>query len=95
MAQADKDSFTLVVPENFEQILKKLKKKDRVMFQKLLGQVKKILNRPTAGKPLRNVLRNYRRVHIDPFVLVYEIHGSEVRLLDFDHHDKIYKKFSP
>jgi len=45
------------------------------------------------GKPLRNTLRNYRRVHVDPFVLLYEIRMLEVRLMDFDHHDKIYKKY--
>lgn len=28
----------------------------------------------------------------DPFVLVYEITKTEVRFIDFDHHDKVYKK---
>ena len=55
--------------------------------------VTKILRDPMLGKPLRNKFRGNRRVHIaGPFVLLYEIVGTEIRLLDFDHHDKIYKK---
>jgi len=38
-------------------------------------------------------LRNYRRIHVDPYVLIYEIKQQEIRLLDFDHHNNIYKKY--
>jgi addiction module RelE/StbE family toxin len=40
-------------------------------------------------------MKGARRVHISKsFVLVYEIDEKSkvVRLLDYDHHDKIYKK---
>ncbi|MBI2099917.1 MAG: type II toxin-antitoxin system mRNA interferase toxin, RelE/StbE family [Candidatus Vogelbacteria bacterium] len=66
----------------------------RALLKKLEHQIAKILREPIFGKPLRNVMRNYRRVHINSFVLVYEIVGQVIRLLDFDHHDRIYKKFS-
>jgi len=39
-------------------------------------------------------MQNKRRVHVGgPFVLIYEINERErlVTLLDFDHHDNIYK----
>jgi mRNA-degrading endonuclease RelE of RelBE toxin-antitoxin system len=39
-------------------------------------------------------MQNKRRVHVGgPFVLIYEINEKErlVTLLDFDHHDNIYK----
>ena len=64
-----------------------------MLFQKLRKQIEKIVENPVFGKPLRNVLRNYRRVHVDDsFVLVYEIYQYSIQLIDFDHHDNIYKK---
>lgn len=85
-------NYVLVIPPEFERILKSLKKKSE-LFRKLQGQIFKILREPQLGKPLRNVLRNYRRVHIDSYVLIYEIHSQEIRLMDFDHHDRIYKRY--
>lgn len=83
--------YRLVISPEFERILKSLKKKKPTIFKNLEKQIVKIIREPAAGKPLRNVLRNYRRVHIDSFVLIYEICDREIRLIDFNHHDKIYK----
>lgn len=88
----ERPRYVLVIPPPFERILKRLKFKKPTLFRALGKQIEKILVEPERGKPLRNVLRNYRRVHIDSFVLIYEISGQEIRLLDFDHHDRIYKK---
>ena len=57
-------------------------------------KVQEILDNPYRFKPLRKPLQNKRRVHIGrSFVLIYEVHEDEkiVTLLDFDHHDNIYK----
>lgn len=86
-------SHKLVIPIEFEIILKKLKIKKPDVFRDLGKKIEKVVKEPILGKPLRNTLRNYRRIHMDPFVLIYEIHMLEVRLIDFDHHDKIYKKY--
>ena len=86
-------AYILVIPDEFKVILKKLKKKKPDILKILEKQIEKISKNPILGKPLRNILRNYRRVHVDPFVLIYEIKDIEVRLIDFDHHDKIYKKY--
>jgi len=75
----------------FERILVKLAKREKELFEQLQGQIEKIIKDPTIGKPLRYSLKNRRRVHLGSFVLVYEFHESELRFLDFDHHDKIYK----
>ncbi|MFQ5405796.1 MAG: type II toxin-antitoxin system RelE/ParE family toxin, partial [Candidatus Micrarchaeia archaeon] len=56
-------------------------------------KVSEILKDPFRFKPLKGDLHGARRVHIDSsFVLVYEVDEKRqvVRLLDFDHHDKIY-----
>lgn len=79
--------------KDIEKSFKKLKKNDPAFFKRIQGQIDKILREPHIGKPLRYTLQNRRRVHINPFVLVYEFHKGELRFLDIDHHDKIYKKF--
>ena len=84
--------YKLVISFEFERILKSLKKKKPTIFKDLEKQIIKIIKNPAIGKPLKNVLRNYRRIHLNPFVLIYEIKDKEIRLIDFDHHDKIYKK---
>lgn len=89
---AKNSGYILVIPPEFERVLKSLKKKPD-LFSKLQNQIIKILREPQLGKPLRNVLRNYRRIHIGSYVLIYEIHSEEVRLMDFDHHDRVYKKY--
>ena len=84
--------YKLVISPEFERILKSLKKKKSTIFKNLEKQIIKIAREPALGKPLRNILRNYRRVHVNSFVLIYEIYNDEIRLIDFDHHDVIYKK---
>lgn len=86
------NKYFLVIPPEFERVLKSLKKKPDLLKQINSGIIK-ILKEPKLGKPLRNVLRNYRRIHIGSYVLIYEINQQEIRLLDFDHHDNIYKKY--
>ena len=85
--------YKLTTEPEVDQIFKSLKKKNPDLFREIESGTVKILRNPELGKPLRNVLRNQRRIQIGgSFVLLYEIIGTEVRLLDFDHHDKIYKK---
>ena len=77
----------------FEKALKQLIKQDRKTFEQLENQIEKVLREPQIGKPLRYTLKNRRRLHVGSFVLVYEFHRNELRFIDFDHHDKIYKKY--
>ena len=77
----------------FEKALKRLTKQNRKTFEQLENQIEKILREPQIGKPLRYTLKNRRRLHVGSFVLVYEFHRNELRFIDFDHHDKIYKKY--
>ncbi len=87
--------YTLAYNTSFGRILKKLKRRDPVLLKELDRGIEKVLQEPAFGKSLRNVLRNYRRIHVEgSFVLLYEIRECEIRLIDFDHHDRIYKKYS-
>ncbi|MEK7068810.1 MAG: type II toxin-antitoxin system RelE/ParE family toxin [Patescibacteria group bacterium] len=92
---ADHAGYTLAYGVTFGRILKKLKGRDMVLLRELDRSIVKILREPYLGKPLGNVLRNHRRIHVaGSFVLIYEIRGQEVRLIDFDHHDRVYRKYS-
>jgi len=90
---ADYVPYTLVLTYQYRDSLKRIKRSKPDLLLPLDTGVAKILRDPTLGKPLRNEFKGNRRIHVaGPFVLLYEIAGTEVRLLDFDHHDKIYKK---
>ena len=82
----------IVYAPGFEKALKKFKKNDRRVFGQINLQIEKIVREPEIGKPLRHVLKSRRRVHVGSFVLIYEFHNDELRFIDFDHHDRIYKK---
>lgn len=87
--------FNLVFSKGFQKLIKNLKKNDQVLYDRLEEKMIDVGNNPFCGKPLKNVLKNHRRIHIRSFVLVYRIdeEEKEIRFLDFDHHDKIYKKY--
>lgn len=86
--------YKLAVKESLDKKFKKLKKKDREILMLIDRKVQEILDDPYRFKPLRKPLQKKRRVHVGrSFVLIYEINEEEkiVTLLDFDHHDNIYK----
>ena len=93
-SQENGRQYTFVFDASFDRTLKLLKKRKPSLFKKISSKVEKIVRVPILGKPLRNVLKNYRRVHVGSFVIIYEIKGMEIRFLDFDHDDRIYKKYS-
>ena len=86
--------YQLAIKESLDKKFKKLKKKDREILALINRKVQDIQDDPYRFKPLRKPLQNKRRVHVGgSFVLIYEINEKEkmVTLLDFDHHDNIYK----
>jgi len=86
--------YKLAVKETLDRKFNKLKKKNREMLMLIDSKAKDILDDPYRFKPLKKPLQNKRRVHVGgSFVLIYEVNEEEriVTLLDFDHHDNIYK----
>ena len=87
--------YRFEIKPKLEKKLKKIEKKDPVMFKAAREKIKEIIKKPHHYKPLRYDLKGLRRVHLEKsFVLVFEIDEAEkiVRFLDFGHHDEIYKK---
>ncbi|MBS3086809.1 type II toxin-antitoxin system mRNA interferase toxin, RelE/StbE family [Candidatus Pacearchaeota archaeon] len=88
-------NYKLDISENLDRVFAKLSKKDKKSLEIINNKIKHILENPYQFKPLRNEMAGIRRVHIGKsFVLTYEILESEktIRILDYDHHDKIFRK---
>ncbi len=88
-------SYKLEVPERLDRVFEKLSKKDRKSLEIINNKIRAILENPYQFEPLRNKMAGIRRVHIGKsFVLTYEILESEkiVRILDYYHQNKIFKK---
>ena len=82
-----------------QKILNKLSKKDKKLYEQVIKKIEEIINSESIGhyKNLRYDLKEFKRVHIGHFVLVfkYDKNFDLISFEDFDHHDKIYfKKFS-
>ena len=87
--------YRFEIKPKLEKKLKKIEKKDPVMFKAVREKIKEIIKKPYRYKPLRYNLKGSRRVHLEKsFVLVFEIEEAEkmVRFLDLGHHDEIYRK---
>ncbi len=85
--------YSFEVAERLQKKLTKLTKRDPKRVRIITKKISKILDNPYHFKPLRGDMKGSRRVHIDKsFVLTYEIDEEHklVRILDYDHHDKIY-----
>jgi mRNA-degrading endonuclease RelE of RelBE toxin-antitoxin system len=70
--------------------MKKLKKKDKVMYDQIQKKLIDLVENPDHYKPLRNIFAGYRRIHFGSFILIYKIDGDIIRIISLDHHDKSY-----
>ena len=82
--------------KNFDRILYKLRKKDKVAFESLFKKMDEILNISNVEhyKNLRYSLKDFKRAHVGSFVVIfkYDKQNDMVFFTDFDHHDNIYVK---
>lgn len=92
MASSFQNEFRVTLSPRATEIFERLARKDPALHERIENQLIKIKREPQLGKPLRHELRNRRRLHVGSFVMLYEITGNEVKVTDFDHHDKIYKR---
>ncbi len=72
----------------------KLSKKDKVKFEAVMKKIEEVVSSDDVEhyKNLRNIMKDFKRVHIGHFVLVfsYDKANDFVSFQDYDHHDKIY-----
>jgi len=74
----------------FEKQLKKLKKKDLLLFQRLIKKIKELKQNPEHYKPLKNILKGNRRAHLGPFVIIFEVKEDMITIHYVKHHDVAY-----
>ena len=87
-------AYSLEVEEHTERKFRKLAKKDKAQLEIINRKIQEILENPYQFKPLRGDMHGARRVHIGKsFVLIYEVEEDRklVRILDYEHHDNVYK----
>ena len=79
-----------------QKILNKLSRKNQSLYEQVLIKIKEIANSSDVEhyKNLKHDLKEFKRVQIGHFVLVfkYEKEKNLISFEDFDHHDKIYLK---
>jgi len=76
-----------ITPSNtFKKNIKRLNQFER---DKLEKQIKKIIENPNVGKPLK-YKRGERSLYVKPFRLIYSIRGDEIILLKFGHRKNVY-----
>ena len=83
-------NYTVEFSTQFEKSMKKLKKKDKKLFDQIQKKLIDIVQNPDHYKPLKNIFVGYRRIHFGSFVLIYTIEKDIVRIISLDHHDKSY-----
>ena len=82
--------YEIEFSDEFEKSIKKLKKKDKILFEKIQKKLIEFVENPEHYKPLRNVLAGFRRIKFGSFVLIYKIEGKMIYIISLDHHDKAY-----
>jgi len=81
--------------EELTRKLKKIKNKNRTLYDIIDKKIAEIIQHPERYKELRHDMKEFRRVHIQKsFVLTFKIDIANgiIKFEDFDHHDKIYKR---
>jgi len=74
----------------FQKQLKKLKKKDPILFQRIFAKLEEIQTNPFHYKPLKNVLKGNRRAHLGSFVIIFEVEDDLITVHYVKHHDTAY-----
>ncbi len=85
--------YKLDISDKADKKFYKLSKKNKKQLEIINKKIKQIRQDPYHYKPLKGDMHGSYRVHIDSsFVLIYEIDEENklVRILDYDHHDKVY-----
>ncbi len=83
------------ISENLQEIMIKLSKKNRPLYEQLLKKIEEVINSYDIEhyKNLRYNMKDSKRVQLGHFVLVFQFDkkNNKIRFDNFDHHDNIYK----
>ncbi len=80
---------TVAYEERFKKLITKVK--DSSLQQKIKKQIKKIINNPETGKPMRFSRKGTREVYIPPFQLSYLYMDKEDKIVFLDVYHKDFQ----
>ena len=78
----------VILTQKFEEDTKHIK--DNLLKERIKKHIKKIIERPDIGKPLRYSLKGERTIYIKPYRLIYSIANDTLILLRFEHRKEVY-----
>lgn len=55
--------------------------KDKLLKERIIKQIQKIILNPEVGKPMRNIRRGTRELYISPFRLSYAYSPNENKII--------------
>ncbi|KYC45957.1 MAG: hypothetical protein APG12_00478 [Candidatus Methanofastidiosum methylothiophilum] len=70
-----------------------MSKKDKALYSQVINKINEVINseNPKHYKNLRNDLKEFKRVHISHFVLLFKINkDNSIKFDDLEHHDVVY-----
>ena len=83
------------IKPDLQKKLVKVFKKDRTTYEKIMKKIEEVISSDNVEhyKNLRHDMKDSKRVHLGPFVLVFSYDKSNdfVSFEDFNHHDNIYQ----
>ncbi len=90
--------FEFDFTDQLKSMIRKLQKKYPKRAEMISRKVDEIISKTpqtiNSYKNLRYDLKHLKRVHVDRhFVLVFKVEGDFILFLDFEHHDKVYRKY--
>jgi len=77
----------VIYTEKFE---REFKKADSSVKDKVRKQIKKIIENPDVGKPLRYDLKGERTIYVKPFRIIYSYSNNTIYFLRFQHRKDVY-----
>jgi mRNA-degrading endonuclease RelE of RelBE toxin-antitoxin system len=89
-------SFEIVISDELRKTLSFFKQKDKTTYLAVKKKILQIADNDLISiqhfKNLRGNLKNFKRVHIGSYVLIFRIVDDTIIFEEFKHHDKIYRK---
>lgn len=78
----------VIFDEHFQRTISKIN--DAEIQKSIKSKIKKIIENPETGKPMRNVRKGTREIYSGSFRLSYAYHKEKdtIEFLDFYHKDK-------
>ena len=79
----------LIYTDEFKKDIQKIK--DQSCQSKIKKSIKKIINNPSVGKPLKYELAGLMSIRVTKSRLIFEIRGDTIVLHKFEHRKSVYK----